>query len=83
MGKNIWLLRQDLAVILFMWHYILYLEFHINCSGLIEGIEHPGFVVKVFVFSIFITNKNGKIACLVLNFLIKKKIKLLWEEVLD
>lgn len=35
------LLRQDLAVIVFMWHYILYLEFHINCNGLIEGIEQP------------------------------------------
>lgn len=49
MGKNIWLLRQDLAVILFMWHYILYLEFHINCRGLIEGIECPVVLAKVFV----------------------------------
>lgn len=49
MGKNIWLLRQDLAVILFMWHYILYLEFHINCCGLIEGVECPVVLAKVFV----------------------------------
>lgn len=70
MGKNIWLLRQDLAVILFMWHYILYLEFHINCSGLIEVIEHPRLVVKVFVLYHFITNKQkrGKITCHVVKF---------------
>lgn len=52
MGKNIWLLRQDLAGILFMWHYILYLEFYINCCDLIEGIECPVVLVKSICFMI-------------------------------
>lgn len=61
MGKNIWLLRQYLAVILFMWHYILYLEFHINCSGWFKPLNTQDFGHSCLFYTTFITNKKGKI----------------------
>lgn len=59
---------QDLAVVLFMWHYILYLEFHINCLVLIEGIEHLwAYGQSIYFVSIYNSKQNrGKITCLVL-----------------